>query len=107
MIDIHFYQKAFELKQRMMQGETFERGTLVSTVEGFRSPNPVVYNIETTNACNMVCKMCPRTTSMTREIESLGLGDFKKVVDQLRPWSSEEWRTWKISSKKSTKLVEV
>lgn len=94
MFDIDFYMKVFDLKYKLMQGEKFERDFLLEKLEEFRSPEPVVYNIETTNACNMRCEMCPRTTMMTRPIETMPKELFGKVVNQLRPWSESEWSTW-------------
>jgi wyosine [tRNA(Phe)-imidazoG37] synthetase (radical SAM superfamily) len=76
MFDIDFY---------MRHAET---GTLE------RSKYPVVYNIETTNACNMKCVMCPRTTMMTRPVETMEPELFKKIVDQIKPHSSELWDKW-------------
>jgi hypothetical protein len=55
----------------LMGGERMPREDLLETLESYRSPEPVVYNIETTNACNMRCEMCPRTTMMTRPIETM------------------------------------
>jgi wyosine [tRNA(Phe)-imidazoG37] synthetase (radical SAM superfamily) len=94
MFDIDFYMKIFDLKRRVMQGEKLSREYLLAKFEEYRSPNPVIYNIETTNACNMRCEMCPRTTMMTRPIETMQAGIFEKVINQLRPWSEEEWATW-------------
>jgi wyosine [tRNA(Phe)-imidazoG37] synthetase (radical SAM superfamily) len=94
MFDIHFYMKIFDLKRKVMQGEKFNREQLLEKFEEYRSPNPVVYNVETTNACNMRCEMCPRTTMMTRPIETISPELFTKVINQLRPWSVEEWETW-------------
>jgi radical SAM protein with 4Fe4S-binding SPASM domain len=94
MFDIDFYMKVFELKSKMMQGENFSREYLLEKFEEFRNPEPVVYNIETTNACNMRCEMCPRTTMMTRPIETIQPDLFSKIINQLRPWSLEEWETW-------------
>ncbi len=94
MIDIDFYMKIFDLKKKVMQGEKFSREYLLEKFEEYRSPNPVVYNIETTNACNMRCEMCPRTTMMTRPIETMRADTFEKVISQLRPWTSQEWETW-------------
>ena len=94
MFDIDFYMKIFDLKKRVMQGEKFDREFLLEKFEEYRSPNPVVYNIETTNACNMRCEMCPRTTMMTRPIETMTAEIFSKVISQLRPWSPEKWETW-------------
>ncbi len=94
MIDINFYMKVYDLKYRLMGGEKYSREELLQKLEEFRSREPVVYNIETTNACNMRCEMCPRTTMMTRPIETLKPELFKKVIDQLRPWTTEEWAHW-------------
>jgi len=94
MFDIDFYMKIFDLKYRCLQGEKFEREYLLEKFEEFRNPEPVVYNIETTNACNMRCEMCPRTTMMTRPIETMHKETFEKVINQLRPWKEEEWNAW-------------
>ena len=55
MFDIEFYMKVYDLKKRLMGGEKMDRAFLVDTLESYRSHEPVVYNIETTNACNMRC----------------------------------------------------
>ena len=94
MIDIDFYQKVYNLKYKVMGGEKFSREFLLDKLEEFRNPEPVVYNIETTNACNMRCEMCPRTTMMTRPNETMEPALFEKVVKQLRPWSAAEWAQW-------------
>lgn len=94
MFDIHFYMKVHDLKYRVMNGEKIAKEILVEKLEEFRSREPVVYNIETTNACNMRCEMCPRTTMMTRPIETLKKDDFEKVISQLRPWRDDEWQQW-------------
>lgn len=94
MFDIEFYMKVYDLKKRLMSGEKMEREYVVNQLESFRSKEPVVYNIETTNACNMRCEMCPRTTIMTRPIETMKPELFKKVIDQLKPFSSEQLARW-------------
>jgi len=96
MIDINFFMKAHALKQRVMKQEPFDKKFVFDKLEKYRSPEPVVYNIETTNACNMRCEMCPRTTMMTRKIETLDQKTFEKVVDQMTPFSSDEWKKWEI-----------
>jgi len=63
--------------------------------ETIRNKNPIVYNIETTNACNMRCKMCPRTTLMTRPVKTIDFSLFKKVIDQLKPFTFQEWDEWR------------
>jgi len=94
MIDIEFYMKAFDLKYRLMNGERMPRADLYRQYESFRGREPVVYNIETTNACNMRCEMCPRTTMMTRPIETMKPTVFKSIIDQLKPFTSEQLERW-------------
>jgi len=94
MFDIDFYQKVYDLKYSIMSGKKYSREYLLEKLEEYRSPNPVVYNIETTNACNMRCEMCPRTTMMTRPIETIEPALFEKVIKQLRPWTDSEWSQW-------------
>lgn len=95
MIDIGFFMRMHDLKKRIMQGGSFDKQFILDEFEKNRSRKPVVYNIETTNACNMKCGMCPRTTMMTRSIEALRQETFEKVVDQLSPFSAAEWEEWK------------
>ena len=71
MFDIHFYMQAHVIQKRIDAGEKFSKNELFAEFEKFRSKIPIVYNIETTNACNMRCEMCPRTTMMTRPVKTL------------------------------------
>ena len=94
MFDINFYMKAFELKRQLMSGKKENRVYLFERLEEYRSKYPVVYNIETTNACNMTCEMCPRTTMMTRPIENLDMDTYKRIVEQIEPFSDSLWQRW-------------
>ena len=94
MFDIRFYMKVHDLKYKLMKGDPIDRQDVINSLEEFRSKKPIVYNIETTNACNMKCEMCPRTTMMTRAIEHMNMDTFKTVVDQLEPFSDNEWIEW-------------
>jgi wyosine [tRNA(Phe)-imidazoG37] synthetase (radical SAM superfamily) len=94
MFDIDFYRNIFDLKYSLMNGQKYEREYLLQKMEESRNPEPVVYNIETTNACNMRCEMCPRTTMMTRPIETMSPDLFNKVIHQLKPWTDQQWKTW-------------
>ena len=66
MFDINFYMQSHSLLRQIDNGEKFSKIELFNHFETLRSKEPIVYNIETTNACNMRCKMCPRTSRMTR-----------------------------------------
>ncbi len=95
MYDIRFYKNTHLLVQKLIDGKaTYSSDALFEMFEKERFTNPVVYNIETTNACNMKCQMCPRTRLMTRKVETLNEDTFRSVVNQLRPWTEAEWQEW-------------
>jgi len=95
MYDINFYMNTYFTTEAVLKNQSLDRRALVKQFEKCRSKNPVVYNIETTNACNMLCEMCPRTTRMTRKIKTMDSQLFEKIVGQLKPFSEDEWNTWK------------
>lgn len=93
MFDINFYMKSKEYMKS--EGLNADDETIFKKFEEFRNKQPIIYNIETTNACNMKCKMCPRTTSMTRPVETMSIKNFDSIVEQINPFTLEEWNTWK------------
>lgn len=93
MIDIYFYMKVHDWKKQVTTGGVQRKGAL-KFLESCRSAYPVVFNIETTNACNMTCPFCPRTTLMTRPVKTMGEGIFEHVADQLYPHPRELWNEW-------------
>lgn len=95
MFDINFYRKFDEVAQRIESGKLADADAVFDALERIRSREPIVYNIETTNRCNMRCRMCPRTTMMNRKIEDLDRETFLQVVEQLKPHSEEDWEKWK------------
>jgi len=94
MIDINWYMRIFDLKKRLMNGEKFPREYVLEQFELARSPFPCVYNVETTNACNMACLMCPRTTMMTRPVKTMATETFMQIALQLRPHAPALWDEW-------------
>lgn len=96
MFDINFYMKIHELKKQLLNGKlrNKEKGIIFKEIEGLRSKKPVIYNIETTNACNMRCKMCPRTTMMTRSIETMNMDTFRRIVEQIEPFPNSLLDKW-------------
>lgn len=94
MIDINFYRNFHERFGKDDLDKQYSVEELMDILEGIRSKKPVVYNIETTNRCNMRCKMCPRTTMMTRKNEDIKRDTFINIVNQLRPHTEEEWTKW-------------
>lgn len=94
MYDIGFYMRVNELKKELENGAKIDKHSLFEQLEQIRSKKPIVYNIETTNACNMTCQMCPRTTSMTRSISTMKQDLFATIANQLEPHSPELWAEW-------------
>lgn len=94
MIDINFYRKIEPLRVQLENGEKFDKDWLFNKLEETRDKKPIIYNIETTNACNMRCEMCPRTTMMTRKIVTMKLELFKKIVNQIEPHKQEDGKLW-------------
>ena len=96
MFDINFYMKVFELKKKLMKGKlkNYNKDYLFKEIDDLRSMKPIIYNIETTNACNMRCTMCPRTTMMTRTICNIGMNTFKRIINQIEPFSLPLRRKW-------------
>jgi len=94
MIDINFYRKFNQIKESLEKGQELNKEKLFNKLEDLRDKNPVIYNIETTNVCNMKCQMCPRTTKMTRSIETMTKETFSKIVEQIRPHTDDDWQKW-------------
>lgn len=94
MFDISFYMKIFDVQKKINEEGHFNKDELFRRFEESRNNTPIVYNIETTNACNMRCEMCPRTTMMTRPVKTLKRDTFIKVIDQLKPFPATQWKKW-------------
>ena len=95
MYDINFYMKYDELLQSLDSEKPIDIDELEFLLNNIRNKEPVIYNIETTNRCNMRCKMCPRTTMMTRHIEDINRETFINILKQIKPHSQEDWAKWK------------
>lgn len=93
-MDINYYMNVYDIKQRIMGGESLDKKFIFDEFENYRRKEPVIYNIETTNACNMRCEMCPRTTMMTRKIETLDSEIFNRIINQIKPYTVDEWESW-------------
>jgi radical SAM protein with 4Fe4S-binding SPASM domain len=92
MFDIHFFQKVKPFKEKILAGkfQPSDADQIERELETLRSRAPKVFNIETTNYCNMKCIMCPRTELMTRKNIWIDDATFLKVIDQVRPHSTED-----------------
>ena len=93
MFDIQFYMDTFKLKQNL-DANIVDGMYAFMKFEEYRNMEPVVFNIETTNICNMHCAMCPGPLKMTRPRVTMSQSMFERIVDQLNPWSSRLWNKW-------------
>jgi radical SAM family protein/iron-sulfur cluster protein len=94
MFDINYYMKVHSLKESILKKEIKDDDYVWNKLKEFRSEYPQVYNVETTNACNMRCEMCPRTTMMTRSIETMRMNNFTKIINQIETFPDDLWIKW-------------
>ncbi len=91
MYDIEFFKKSYSLKNDIIKGKDNVGSSeeIFLQLETYRNQNPVIFNFETTNNCNMSCVMCPRTSLMTRKITHISDDDFENALDQVKPHKPE------------------
>lgn len=90
MYDIDFFREIDTFKRNILSGGTnLSDGEIFSALEARRKPAPYIFNLETTNNCNMSCVMCPRTELMTRKITHISDEAFEKVIRQISPHPPE------------------
>lgn len=94
MFDIKFFRNVAGLKEKIVSRKMnkSDADTILREFDALRDRKPFVFNIETTNYCNMRCVMCPRTTLMTRKNIWIDDEMFERVLDQMRPHSAEDLR---------------
>ncbi len=93
MQDINYYMRSFEQKLKIMKGEKIARDP-GEIFESLVSKKPTVFQIETTNVCNMSCAMCPRKF-MKRQIGHMPMALYKKIMDQIEPHSAISLLKWR------------
>ncbi|OGQ46294.1 MAG: hypothetical protein A3H42_04545 [Deltaproteobacteria bacterium RIFCSPLOWO2_02_FULL_46_8] len=90
MYDVHFFKNSEALKKKIISsGPRPNRDEIYKQFESLRSQRPYVFNIETTNVCNMACHMCPRPTLMTRKLKHMEMELFEKIIHQITPHGEE------------------
>ena len=99
MFDINFFKKTFSLKEKITSKKlsTMDISDIEMEFEKIRSIKPYIYNIETTNYCNMKCVMCPRTMYMTRKNIWIDNDMFKGLIKKVKVHDQnniEEFWNW-------------
>jgi len=91
MYDIRFFKDCENLKKKIVSGAiNLSKEEVFEEFERLRSKRPLVFNVETTNICNMRCQMCPRTTLMSRELEHMRPELFEKIIKQVTPYEQAD-----------------
>lgn len=86
MFDIEFFRSCNELKKEIIQQRTpKDKDEIYKDFERFRNKRPFVFNVETTNACNMKCIICPRPALMKRPVQHMEIDLFEKIINQVTP----------------------
>lgn len=98
MFDIDFVENSASLKRAIVK-KTFS-GNALEELEKLRPKKPPIFQLETTNVCNMKCVMCPRTELMERQQGYMSVSEFEKLVDQLEPHDEIKLEKWKSYSEK-------
>jgi len=99
MYDISFFSKSEQIKRRIVQGNATNDDVvqLEAQIDSLRTRRPRLFNVETSNFCNMTCVMCPRTTLMTRENQWIDDELFEGILDQISPHSEPNLQDfWKF-----------
>jgi len=92
MYDINFFQKTNLLKDKITNARLSKSdcNDIIAELDALKSLKPKIYNIETTNYCNMKCVMCPRTIYMTRKNVWINDEMFEKLTDYIKTYNEQE-----------------
>ena len=98
MYDINFFKKSYNLKKKITSRVlSFDNLKLIEDeLEFLRNKNPTIFNIETTNYCNMKCVMCPRTIYMERKNIWVNDDLFEQMLDSIKQHDDKDLeKFWK------------
>lgn len=92
MYDINFFKNTKEIKDKIVSKNYVKDDELYiyNQLETLRNKKVHIFNLETSNNCNMRCIMCPRTSAMTRNIKTINDEDFESIISQIKPHSKED-----------------
>jgi radical SAM protein with 4Fe4S-binding SPASM domain len=93
MLDINFIKNSASLKKAIISKEF--KGNALQELEKLRPEKPPVFQLETTNVCNMRCVMCPRTELMKRQMGYMTIPEFEHLVSQLEAHDPNKFEEWK------------
>ena len=82
MYDVNFFKESFKIKKKIVSKEFSEAdyNLIENELENIRAKSPHIFNIETTNYCNMTCIMCPVQFIWREKISGLMTICFKNCI---------------------------
>lgn len=90
MIDYNFYRQLEDRNWDNIYNNT-NPDEVLAGLNIISTDLPSVDQIETTNLCNMKCKMCPRSKQMTRAIvRGMRKKLFERIIDQINEYEKEK-----------------
>jgi radical SAM protein with 4Fe4S-binding SPASM domain len=98
VFDVDFFMRAYDLKQEIIRAAGTSRRPdplrVRDQIEAMLGARPFVFNIETTNHCNMRCVMCQRSTDLSRPLRHMDQELFVRLAEQIEPHPAETWSAW-------------
>ena len=94
-----FFKNSSNLKKKITENLLSQKDAedISAELDALRDKVPFIYNIETTNYCNMKCVMCPRTMFMTRKNIWINDNLFDRMTSEVKTHnqkSLDEFWNW-------------
>lgn len=96
MYDTQFFKNTYKLKKDITKGifSSKDKDKIETILTDNLATQPFVFNIETTNYCNMSCIMCQRTTDFKRKPCHMDDKTFETIVSQIGPQRIDLYSDW-------------
>ena len=92
MYDIDFIKNSYNIRKEIVSRKFNSENVsdIEAELEQLRKSKPTIFNIETTNYCNMKCVMCPRTIYMTRKNIWISDEIFEKALSNIKTYNEDK-----------------
>ncbi len=92
MYDIDFIKDSYNIRKEIVSRKFNSENVndIQAELEQLRKSKPTIFNIETTNYCNMKCIMCPRTIYMTRKNIWISDEIFEEALSNIKTYNEDK-----------------
>jgi wyosine [tRNA(Phe)-imidazoG37] synthetase (radical SAM superfamily) len=106
MYDINFYKNSYPLKKKITLNQLSHSDVEIieKELEILRNKIPTIFNIETTNYCNMKCVFCARTIYMERKNIWIDDNLFESLLNHIVAYDEEDLKNFWEWLKNDTNL---